>query len=181
MNTYAEYKALNKLARQNGVVLMGTATMSALRFNELLSDYELDCRIYNRSGKDLTAASAIEFYRKNVAEACPATLIVGIGENEESDDAVTAEQFEASMAAFVAFVKSVGPQMRVILSEIPEQSDKARALNSVLRNVSRKYHLDFAALSRTDTSLTLRYFKSLKPYLFKQRPSFADAFAYAGI
>ena len=40
MNILSEYKALNSLAKKHSIVLMGTSTMSSLRFNEMLTDYE---------------------------------------------------------------------------------------------------------------------------------------------
>lgn len=181
MNPITEYKALNRLAKKNGVVLMGTATMSALRFNELLRDYDLDCSVYNRSARELTAAAAIEFYRRNVEPASPATLIVCLGENEAADETASVKDFAASLAAFVADVRSRQPQLRLILSEIPALSDKAAQLNRAIRTVSRSCGVDFAALPRTEDCLTLRYFRCLKPYLFQKKLSFADAFAYAGI
>ena len=181
MNTVSEYRTLNRLARKNGIALMGTGTMSSLRFNELLGDYEMDCKVYNRSAANLTAAAAADFYRRNVEALAPATLIVSLGENEAADGIVSEADFEAALTGFVAFLKESRPEMRVILSEIPAAAEKARALNRAIRRVAHARGVEFAPLTGTEDSLNLRYFRSLKPYLFKKQISFADAFAYAGI
>ena len=180
MNTVSEYRTLNRLARRNGIVLMGTSTMSALRFNEMLGDYELDCKVYNRSAAGLTAANAAEFYRRSVEALAPSTLIVAVGENEEADGTAV-EAFETALRDFVAFLKNARPEMHVILSEIPGRSEKAQQLNRAIRRVSHAGGVEFAPLTGTEDSLNLRYFRSLKPYLFKKQFGFADAFSYAGI
>ena len=181
MNTVSEYRTLNRLARRNGIVLMGTGTISALRFNEMLGDYEIDFKVYNRSAADLTAASAAEFYRRSVEALAPATLIVSLGENEAADETVTEDAFASDLDGFICLLQAGRPGMHVILSEIPCQSEKAQRLNRVIRRISHAHGVEFAPLTGTEDSLNLRYFKSLKPYLFKKQFGFADAFAYAGI
>lgn len=181
MNILSEYKALNSLAKKHSIVLMGTSTMSSLRFNEMLTDYELSLKIYNRSARGLKASNAKDFYEQSIASLDPSILIVNIGENEESDLTVSCESFRQDLDAFVASIRSQNPAMRVILLEIPETSERAAEINRTIRSVSASRHTDFAPLSQSGDCLSIRYFRSMKPYFFRKKIGFADAFAYAGI
>ena len=181
MNILSEYKVLNSLAKKNSIVLMGTSTMSSLRLNEMLTDYELSLKIYNRSAKGLTASNARDHFDQSVAALEPSILMINIGENEESDPAVPMKNFRDDLESFIKHVKSLSPSSRIILLEIPGNSERAADINRAIKEVSVSCNAVYAPLSEAGDYLSIRYLTSMKPYLFKKRIGFADAFAFAGI
>ena len=181
MNIVSEYTELNRLAGKHGIVIMGTSTLSSMRFNEMLGDYGLGRKVYNRSSEALTAKNAIEFFRANVETLFPEVLFVGIGENEEQDSKVSIREFEQELTDFAAYINRNHPQTRLIFSEIAGDSKRAAMINQAIKRVCKSGFGTFAALPKTNECLNIKYFKSIKPFLFGKRMGFADAFAYSCI
>lgn len=83
-----QYAFLNKMAKGNGIVLLGSTSLEEQPVNELLQRFDVQKNIYNRSVSGLTIAGAEGCLEQCVYELSPSKLIVNLGEEDVkySDD-----------------------------------------------------------------------------------------------
>ena len=86
------YKALNKLAEQNGIVIFGGTEDVSIPLCELKQAFDIKENCYNRSFKKLTISEACDIYAECVADIYPETILLHIED---------AEGFKASDDKFV--------------------------------------------------------------------------------
>lgn len=87
MNVDKHYMILNKLVKGNGIVLWGATSLDEQLVSELLQEFDLGKRIYNRSVSGLTLEEAEKYLEPCVLELPDCQLVVATvpGEGEVAE------------------------------------------------------------------------------------------------
>lgn len=148
-NEIAKYKSLNQLAASDGVVIFGGSEDVNIPLGELKQAFALNYNIYNRSIAGLSAYNAIRIYDECVAELCPDTIILHIGEADVQSFDGNEAAFEKSYRALIKAIKAKNKRTRIVVVPIKNYENDATVtkLNKSLAYVADSEKCEFEDIS----------------------------------
>ena len=114
-----EYTALNQYAQKNKVAILGASTAAHLAIGELLQDYEISTKVYNRSVEAITIKEAVPFAKTCIVPLKPSRLLLQLGETELETMGLAAPQITYIMHA----LKEKGMDVPTDATTIEEAAD----------------------------------------------------------
>lgn len=180
LDVISEYDALNKVAEQGGVVLFGSTAASHIPLNELTQDYNIDVPIYNRSVEELTIEEAEHYIAACIEPLKPRAILLHFGEEELLSSTKTVEEMIESYRWFLYQLHTAMPKSRLILVSVNEQIPAAKQFNRALRTLTKEYGCEFtdSPSGKLDGTYTIRFFHTLRSFLFDRNMTLADALRY---
>lgn len=121
----AKYKSLNRLAESDGTVIFGGQGDVSIPLGELKQAFALGENIYNRSFESLSVSDAASVYRKCVAELCPDTVLLHIGDADVSDFIGNEDAFERSYRALINAVRTENKDCRIVIISLKNHKSDA--------------------------------------------------------
>ena len=148
-NEIKKYLALNKLAEQNGIVILGGTEDREIPLCELKQAFELDSRLYNRSITDVSVDTASKLYDDCVASLNPETLLLHIGDADLSEFQNAASEFDQKYRELIAHIRQVNPKcsIAVIALKNPENTETIKELNKHLKYIADSEHCVFGDIA----------------------------------
>ncbi len=110
-----KYSVLNKLAKPNGTVIMGSDSDTTIPVGELKQAFELDANLYNRSAVGLSVQNADWFYDNYVADLHPERLLLHIGENDVADFVANPSEFDCYYRQLINTIKAENKKGEIII------------------------------------------------------------------
>ena len=111
----AKYRSLNQLAEADGTVIFGGSSDTNIPLGELKQAFALNDSIYNRSFSQLSVADAAKVYGECVAELCPDTVLLHIGETDVSDFAGNESEFEENYRTLIGTIREKNKNCRIVI------------------------------------------------------------------
>lgn len=183
-NLLSEYESLNKYAQKGKVVFIGEGIMAQqLKLGELLEDFDISKKIYNRSYKDLTLDNASEYIDKYVKELIPTRILFYMGVNELANK-VSADEFKKKYKTLVGDIKLSMNDTQVIMMELSEEENPlAQEYNKKLNELATDYNFICLKLMdmSEDDSISVDFLRTIKRYLYNSNMTVADALEYSRI
>lgn len=182
-NRSQEYKLLNKFAQSNKIVLVGSGIAENLYLNELIEDYDLNQRLYNRSISDLKIEDAVKYFEKCIYELKPMKILIYLGENELADENVSVEKFSEQYKWLLYNVHVNLPSAQIYIIELRNDMEGAELYNRELRNIASEYGcilLNMNCLDGDD-SMNMIFFRTIKKSFLDKNVSFANAMTITSI
>ncbi|WP_298481593.1 hypothetical protein [uncultured Ruminococcus sp.] len=180
LDVISEYEALNEVAEPGGVVLFGSTEASRIPLNELTQDYGIDVPIYNRSIPGLTIEEAEHDIASCITPLRPKAILLHFGEEELLSSAKTVEDMMESYRWLLYQLHTALPKSRLILVSVNEQTPEAKRYNRALKSLAAEYGCEFTdgPSGKLDGTYALRFFHTLRSFLFDRNMTLADALRY---
>ena len=148
-NEILKFKALNQLAESGGTVILGGAEDINIPLGELKQAFALNDKIYNRSIAGLSATDAATVYDEYVAELCPDTILLHIGEADVSSFDGNEAAFEEGYRNLINAIRVKNKHTRIVV--VPLKNDKNEAavakLNKTLSYIADSEKCEFEDIS----------------------------------
>lgn len=178
-----EYATLNQYAQRNKVVIMGSTTASHLAIGELLQDYEISTKVYNRSMEGLHIQDAVQFMHGCVSELKPSRLLLHLGETELQEAKESLQEIVDQYRWLLYEIHMELPKTELYLVPVMLDHPLQDALNQALYKLSREYGCEFleCPMATKKSGVSLPFFRSMKTCLMEKDCSFFDAMHVASI
>ena len=149
----AKYKFLNQLAEADGTVIFGTSSDVNIPLGELKQAFALSGSIYNRSFSELSVADAARVYGECVAELCPDTVIVHIGDADVSDFVGKETAFEENYRALIGTIREKNKDCRIVIVSLKNYDNDITVaeINKLLGEIANSEKCDFENISAKHT------------------------------
>ena len=138
MDIVNEYKKLNSIATQQGVVVFGEGNDVNIPVSELKQSFNLDCAVYNRSFPYVSPDNAADLYDKIVKPLNPDTLLLHVSAEYVK---LPSEEFPKKYAELLRHIKSVNKRCRVIVI-----SNGSKTIDETLKNVAESENCEYVDL-----------------------------------
>ena len=145
----AKYRSLNQLAEADGTVIFGTSSDVNIPLGELKQAFALSGSIYNRSFSQLSVADAAKVYGECVAELCPDTVLLHIGETDVSDFAGNESAFEEAYRDLIGTVREKNKNCRIVIVSLKNYDNNATVtnINKLLCEIANTEKCEFEDIS----------------------------------
>ena len=145
----AKYRSLNQLAEADGTVIFGTSNDTNIPLGELKQAFALNDSIYNRSFSQLSVADAAKVYGECVAELCPDTVLLHIGETDVSDFAGNESAFEENYRDLIGTVREKNKNCRIVIVSLKNYDNNATVanINKLLCEIANTEKCEFEDIS----------------------------------
>ncbi|MGN0165770.1 MAG: SGNH/GDSL hydrolase family protein [Lachnospiraceae bacterium] len=180
MNTIATYTYLNNFAQKRGIVLLGSTFAYDFPLNELIQNYSVSKKIYNRSIPGLKIKEAEQYFEDCILALQPAKMIINLGDEDINSDVSIPELIE-EYRWLLYKVHTLLPNTVLIITSIDTTSDNAVAFNHQLKKLARELGCEFLTIQNSETfeEHTFAFFKSIKTSLYDATTNFSDLAAKA--
>jgi hypothetical protein len=178
--TVSGYQALNQVAEAGGVVLFGSTSASQIPLNELTQDYGIDVSLYNRSVAHLTIEEAEHYIANCVAPLSPKAILLHFGEEELQKGEKPVEDLIEAYRWLLYQIHTAIPESRLILISVNETLPGADAYNRQLKALTKEYGCEYtdSPSGNPDGLYAIRFFHTLRSFLFDRTMTLADALRY---
>ena len=149
----AKYRPLNQLAEADGTVIFGTSSDVNIPLGELKQAFALSGSIYNRSFSELSVADAAKVYGECVAELCPDTVLLHIGETDVSDFAGNESAFEEAYRDLIGTIREKNKDCRIVIVSLKNYDNDITVaeINKLLGEIANSEKCDFENISAKHT------------------------------
>lgn len=160
MNIYEReqkyYQNLNAVAKQHGVVLIGSSFAKEIPVCELRQTFQLDCDLYNRSYTDLSIYDAKSLITECMDSLSPHKLLLNLGETDLERGFHTIKEIVDSYEALLNDLKSHDPSCQLVVVSVcdSEFATKPAELNRQLELMAKRNHCQFADISGARKSIS---------------------------
>lgn len=146
---YEKYSVLNKLAKTNGIVILGCDSDTTIPLGELKQAFELNTDLYNRSANGLTVKNADWFYDSCVADLHPERLLLHIGENDVADFIANPSEFDCHYRKLIKTIKTENKKCEIIIVSLKNSQNNAdiAKLNQHLKYIAESERCEFVDIS----------------------------------
>lgn len=128
------YQELNKIAMQNGVVLLGGTLDKEIPVTELSESFAFNFKMYNRSKKGLSIKNAKDFFDSNISSLVPEGIIIHLGDEDVELCNTDPEMFTKCYMYLINTIKETNKKCRIALVSLGnEKGDKK--ISAVNRNI----------------------------------------------
>lgn len=144
-----KYLALNKLAEQNGIVILGGTEDKDIPLCELKQAFDLETNLYNRSVTDLSVNDAADYYDACIAPLAPSTILLHIGEADLAAFAADSAAFDQKYRELITHIKTVSKPCEVAIISLknPDNDAGIGELNRHLRYIAESEQCEFGDIA----------------------------------
>lgn len=148
-NEVKKYQALNKLAEQNGIVILGGTEDMEIPLCELKQAFDLESNLYNRSVTDLSVNTAAEVYDTYIANLCPESMILHIGAADLEAFEQDAASFDEKYRALIKHIKAANQKCNIAVISLknPEGTSAITELNRHLKTIAESEQCEYGDIA----------------------------------
>lgn len=145
----AKYKSLNQLAEADGIVILGGSDDTNIPLGELKQAFALNDSIYNRSFSELSVADTAKVYGECVAELCPDTVLLHIGDADVASFDGNGATFEANYRDLIATIREKNKGCRIVIVPLKNYDNDAAVaeINKLLAEIANTEKCEFEDIS----------------------------------
>ena len=121
----AKYKSLNQLAESDGIVILGGTEDVNIPLGELKQAFALSDKIYNRSIVGLSVKDATKVYNECVADLCPETVLLHIGEADVQNFDDRQATFEEGCRTLIGAIRAKNKRTRIVVVSLKNYKNEA--------------------------------------------------------
>jgi len=135
-----KYAALNELAEQGGIVILGGEEDMNLPLCELKQAFSLNSSLYNRSVRGLSVNNAKEVYDLYIRPLQPECILLHLGAADTELFLTDSEEFDRRMHEVVRYIKAQNQKCEIALISLRNHENDANI-------ASMNKHLQYIAES----------------------------------
>ena len=142
------YKALNKLAEQNGIVIFGEKEDISIPLCELRQAFGIKENCYNRSFKNLTISEAYTLYTECIAVLSPETILLHITDAEGFKS--SADKFTDDYRKLISQIRKDNKKCRIgiVSAKNYDSNSEIADLNKQLKYIADSEKCEFCDISQ---------------------------------
>ena len=139
---------LNKVARTNGVILMGGSFDKQIPVAELAESFEFNFDLYNRSSDKLSLKNARDYYTAAVAPLYPEAIILHIGDEDVDMFKADSSAFDKAYMELLSTVSANNKTMRLALVSInnPLKNETIEKMNAHIKALASAFKATYINL-----------------------------------
>lgn len=163
------YRLLNRFARKNSVVILGSTYAQEMPVGELKQIFGILSDIYNRSLSELSVFEAKEIAEEIITELMPKKIVLQLGETD-LDNGSDVDAVISEISSIISKIKKMDKSTEIILVSLNNLNDKLLEadFNTKLEKTASKTNCTFVDISsasgddpsRINAFRILRYFLS---------------------
>ena len=148
-NEIKKYQALNKLAEQNGIVIIGGTEDKEIPLCELKQAFELNLNLYNRSFNNLSVSNAPEIYDACIAELNPESVLLHIGTSDLELFKEHSSDFDRKYRELIKHIKTSNPKCNIAIISLKNHKENSNIseINKHLKYISESENCEFGDIS----------------------------------
>ena len=141
------YKSLNNLAEQNGIVIFGGAEDVLIPLCELRQAFGIKENCYNRSFENLTISEAYTLYAECIAELSPETILLHIADTEIFS--FSAEKFADDYRKLISQIRKDNKKCSIGIVSVKnyDNNSEIAELNKQLKYIADSEKCEFCDIS----------------------------------
>lgn len=141
------YKMLNKLADQNGIVIFGGAEDVSIPLCELRQAFGIKENCYNRSFENLTISEACNLYAECISKLCPETILLHIEDVDSFKS--SADRFTDNCRKLIAQIRNDNKKCRICIISVKNYGSNSEIteLNKKLKYIADSEKCEFCDIS----------------------------------
>ena len=143
------YLALNPLAEDRGVVILGGEEDKEIPVCELKQSFALDVPVYNRSAPGLTVAAAAEFYDACAAALPAESILLHIGAADVGRFEKEPSDFDHDYRALIRHIRGRDKRCRILVISLknPENNPIISEMNQHLQYLAESERCQFGNIT----------------------------------
>lgn len=144
-----KYTALNELAEQGGIVILGGEEDMNIPLCELKQAFALNSCLYNRSVQGLSVNNAKEVYDLYVKPLQPECILLHIGAADTELFLADSEEFDRRMHESVRYIKAQNQKCEIALISLrnPENDANITSLNKHLQYIAESERCQYGDIA----------------------------------
>lgn len=148
-NEIRRYQALNELADQGGLVIMGGSSDREIPLCELKQDFAIDEKLYNRSITGFSVRDAAEYYDKCIKAIAPDSIFLHIGEADISFFAEDPSGFDREYRELIGHIRNSDKKCDIAVISIrnPEEDAVTSEMNKHLKYIADSERCEYADIT----------------------------------
>ena len=163
------FRELNQVAKQHGVVLFGSTFAKGIPVCELRQAFDLDCDIYNRSLSDLSVFDAKTVLADCVNALHPSKILLQLGETDLERGYRTIPEIVSAYEEVVRELQKQNKNTDIVLVSVCENKNGIypAELNKQLEALAKKEHCRYADIgdALSDASPEVKTFHLLERFI----------------
>lgn len=166
------YSVLNECAVKNQVLFAGSTFAHDFPINELMQDFDVDARVYNRSEKGAKLADARDFVMEQAEALEPSKIFLCFGDEDIKAEGFLAGEFSYEYKELVSDIQKKFPDCQIYI--LPVMADGAEEADNALKNICGDI-AEFIPLSAEAKHDAGKIFRELKTFLHGRNVIFGQA------
>lgn len=144
-----KYAALNELADQNGIVILGGSEDKEIPLCELRQAFSIESKLYNRSISNLSINDAVRVYDSCIASIAPETLLLHIGKADLKLFEENSADFDQKYRELITRIRSFDKMCRIAIISFKNYKDSAviSELNKHLKYIAESEQCEFCDIA----------------------------------
>ena len=177
-----EYTALNQYAQKNKVAILGASTAAHLAIGELLQDYEISTKVYNRSVEAITIKEAVPFAKTCIVPLKPSRLLLQLGETELETIGLSIQEIMDQYKWLLYELHTQLPETQLFLGPVLVDHPQRKTFNHALSSLAKEYGCNYLECELTEKNgVSLPFFRGMKDCLIEKDSTICDAMHIAAI
>ena len=171
-----DFKQINEVAKENGVVFFGSTYFESVPVNELAQDFDTDLPVYNRSVGGLTIDKVSDVLESCVLDLEPSKLFICLGDEDIKSECFSLSDF-IEKYQWMLYTLHNRCKAKIYIVSVMSLDPKASAVNERLKRLAADtgcIYVDTQAALKSAKS-TLRFFSVLRYFMRKHPITFNEA------
>lgn len=171
-----DFKQINEVAKENGVVFFGSTYFDSVPVNELAQDFDTDLPVYNRSVGGLTIDKVSDVLESCVLDLEPSKLFICLGDEDIKSECFSLSDF-IEKYQWMLYTLHNRCKAKIYIVSVMSLDPKASAVNERLKRLAAEtgcIYVDTQAALKSAKS-TLRFFSVLRFFMRKHPITFNEA------
>lgn len=171
-----DFKQINEVAKENGVVFFGSTYFESVPVNELAQDFDTDLPVYNRSVGGLTIDKVSDVLESCVLDLEPSKLFICLGDEDIKSECFSLSDF-IEKYQWMLYTLHNRCKAKIYIVSVMSLDPKASAVNERLKRLAAEtgcIYVDTQEALKSAKS-TLRFFSVLRFFMRKHPITFNEA------
>lgn len=171
-----DFKQINEVAKENGVVFFGSTYFESVPVNELAQDYDTQLPVYNRSVNGLTIDKVSDVLESCVLDLEPSKLFICLGDEDIRKDDFNLSDF-IEKYQWMLYTLHNRCNAKIYIVSVMSLNPKTAAVNERLKKLAAEtgcIYVDTQAALKSAKS-TLRLFSELRFFMRNHPITFHEA------
>lgn len=148
-NEIKKYQALNELAEQNGIVIIGGTEDKNIPLCELKQAFELNSNLYNRSVDNLSVNDVSKIYDACVAHLNPESVLLHIGNADLKLFEDNSSDFDNKYRELIKHIRTSNPKCNIAIISLKNADDNNNIteINKHLKYIAESERCEYGDIS----------------------------------
>lgn len=148
-NEIKKYQALNELAEQNGIVIIGGTEDKNIPLCELKQAFELNSNLYNRSIDNLSVNDVSKIYDACVAHLNPESVLLHIGNADLKLFEDNSSDFDNKYRELIKHIRTSNPKCNIAIISLKNADDNNNIteINKHLKYIAESERCEYGDIS----------------------------------